>query len=80
MKINDARDDETNWVSPYLRRPLRSLEQVLAERHGETPPRQALEPVRGEGSPSIGPAHRGAGQRPSGVTRANVVKLRHKVA
>ena len=28
-----ASNDESNWVSPYLLRPLRSLEEVLAERN-----------------------------------------------
>ena len=27
-----AESDAENWVSPYLRRPLRSLDEVLAER------------------------------------------------
>ena len=52
MKISNERN---NWVSPYLLRPLRSVEEVLAERAKRRA--QAATPIRSLSKPDENPKH-----------------------
>ncbi len=52
MKISN---DKSNWVSPYLMRPLRSIEEVMAERAKRRA--QAAAPIRPLSISDNKPAH-----------------------
>ena len=52
MKISN---DKSNWVSPYLMRPLRSIEEVMAERAKRRA--QAASPIRSLSIADKGPKH-----------------------